>query len=246
MNRPSIGRTGRAFTLIELLVVVAVLGILAGLLWPALSRGKTAAWQTRCAGHLRQLGLATQMYWDDHAGACFRYSLGSVDGGQLFWFGWLENGREGERAFDRSRGALFPYLGARGVEVCPSFAYLSPGLKLKATGASYGYGYNLALAAPLGQPPVNVTALARPSELALLADAAQVNTFQAPASAGRPMLEEFYFITTNEPTVHFRHARRANAVFCDGHVAAEKPAPDSEDRRLPGQPIARLREEILR
>src|SRR5687767_368965 len=50
------------FTLVELLVVIAVIAILAGLLLPALARGKHSAQRTRCAGSLHQLGLAAQMY----------------------------------------------------------------------------------------------------------------------------------------------------------------------------------------
>jgi prepilin-type processing-associated H-X9-DG protein len=92
-----------------------------------------------------------------------------------------------------------------------------------------------------------VSRLASASETALLADAAQVNTFQPPASKTNPLLEEFYYVSTNrnEATAHFRHARRANVVFCDGHVAAEKMEAGSLDQNLPGQFVGRLRPEIL-
>jgi prepilin-type processing-associated H-X9-DG protein len=97
----------------------------------------------------------------------------------------------------------------------------------------------------LEQTPVNTTTI-NPTQLVFLADAAQVNTFQAPASAHNPMLEEFYYVSTNETTVHFRHRQRANAVFCDGHVAPENPLPGSLDRRLSNEVIGQLRAEILR
>jgi prepilin-type processing-associated H-X9-DG protein len=78
-----------------------------------------------------------------------------------------------------------------------------------------------------------------------LADAAQVNTFQAPASPERPMLEEFYYVSVDEPTAHFRHDGRANGVFCDGHVDSEPPLVGSLDDRLPAAKVGRLRREVL-
>ena len=234
-----------AFTLIELLVVIAVIAIVASLLLPALSRSKLTAHRIKCVGNLRQLGLAAQMYGDDNNGQVFRYRIGATNGGDLYWFGWLAKGAEGGRAFDATRGALYPYLGGRGLELCPSLNYRLRQFKLKATGAAYGYGYNLQLSAVPPEPPANLNRIPRLAELALFADAAQVNTFQAPASPENPMLEEFYYLSTNEPTVHFRHQGTANVAFGDGHVGAEKPERGSIDLRLPAQAVGRLRSSIL-
>ncbi|MBM3833149.1 MAG: prepilin-type N-terminal cleavage/methylation domain-containing protein [Verrucomicrobia bacterium] len=235
----------QAFTLIELLVVLAVIAILSALLFPAITTSKSSAQRISCVGNLRQLGLAGQMYWDDHGGNAFRWRGIATNGGNIYWFGWLEHDLEGKRSYDRTQGALYQYLGGRGVEVCAALNYVHPQFKLKATGASYGYGYNICLSSPMGQPPVNVQSIPRLAETVFLADAAQVNTFQAPASPENPMLEEFYYLSTNEATTHFRHMKSANAVFCDGHVAREKPLAGSLDLRLPNQTIGRLRPEIL-
>jgi prepilin-type N-terminal cleavage/methylation domain-containing protein/prepilin-type processing-associated H-X9-DG protein len=237
----------RAFTLIELLVVIAVIGILAALLLPSLGRSKVLARKVECSSNLRQLSIATHMYWDDNNGACFRWESGSTNGGRIYWFGWLQDGPEGDRAYDATSGALYSYLRGHDVGICPALSYSLAQFKFKATGAAYGYGYNLFLSAPFTQPPWKIAKVLRPSEVALFADAAQVNDFQAPASKSHPMLEEWYYVDTtiNYPNGHFRHDEKASVVFSDGHVAPEKMVAGSLDSRLPNQFVGRLREEIL-
>ena len=56
-------RSGKnAFTLMELLAVIAIIGILAALLLPVLSRSKAQARRTTCLNNLRQINLALQLY----------------------------------------------------------------------------------------------------------------------------------------------------------------------------------------
>lgn len=63
MRLPEISERG--FTLTELLVVMTVIGLLAGLLFPAIWSAKDRIRRTACASNLRQINLGVLMYSDD-------------------------------------------------------------------------------------------------------------------------------------------------------------------------------------
>jgi len=59
-------RLEKGFTLVELLVVIAVIAILAALLFPAFSAAKGKARRAVCLNHLKQINLGMRLYWDEH------------------------------------------------------------------------------------------------------------------------------------------------------------------------------------
>src|SRR5437762_2363929 len=56
----------RGFTLIELFVVIAIIAILAAILFPVFSQARKKARQAACQSNLKQMGLAVKMYIQDY------------------------------------------------------------------------------------------------------------------------------------------------------------------------------------
>ncbi len=227
-----------AFTLVELLTAMAVVAVLATLAMSTVGIVRSTGQYALCANSLRQLGVATQLYLSDHSQTFFNYSENTTDG-KLWYFGlepWGSvGGPEGSRTLDETKGPLYPYImQVGGIVVCPAFPYNEAIWKPKFKGASYGYGYNTFLS---GRKVANLGSL---SQVLLFGDCAQVNTFQAPASAKNPMIEEFYMIENQYQTVHFRHGNAANILFLDGHVEKFVPFPGTVDTRLPTANVGRI------
>jgi prepilin-type N-terminal cleavage/methylation domain-containing protein/prepilin-type processing-associated H-X9-DG protein len=79
-----------AFTLVELLAVIAIIGILAAILLPALAGARERSRGVYCLNNTRQLLLAWQLYADDHGGL-LPYNLVMTEYGARTNINWVNN-----------------------------------------------------------------------------------------------------------------------------------------------------------
>lgn len=78
----------RGFTLVELLVVIAIIGILIGMLLPAVQQVREAARRTQCLNNMRQLGLGALNFESAH----MHFPTAGFAGSDVWWTNAVQRG----------------------------------------------------------------------------------------------------------------------------------------------------------
>lgn len=227
-------RSSCAFTLVELLVVIGIIAILVGILLPTLSAARKQANTTQCMSNIRQLLLACNTYIQENRGSWPPAHVNYLTRNEDRWHGTRTTA---SKPFDFNGSILRRYLQTPQIKLCPSFTPVKAGFEA----ACGGYGYNEAfIGSSVGDPayasivfptpadwdremgnrPAKANMIRNASAKIAFADAAMLTS---PASLieysfAEPPLNQY---GPTSPSLHFRHSKRANIGWADGHVTGE-------------------------
>lgn len=148
-------RSNNGFTLIELLVVVAIISILAAILFPVFARARENARRTSCLSNMKQIGLGLMQYTQDfderlppayisYPSGSYTYPNGST-GSTAVWYDMLYPYVKSLQLFNcPSADTALAYSGGHRVRKFPySYNYAAPGMGTAACNATYNCGVNL-------------------------------------------------------------------------------------------------------
>ena len=201
MHRPS---RPSGFTLMELLIVIAVIGILAGMIFPAVGYVREKARKDECLNNLRQWGVALQGYLDEHRGIFPTYgATGSGSKPNLkeasAWFNVLPPYIGVDPMKDLVPHVPHPGAGIKSPFLCPTdpnFSDDESGGALSSYYSSYTLNSNAA--------KCRFSRLTYPASFVVFAEVENGETGGVDPSS----------LTEKA----FRHAQSMNMAFADGHA----------------------------
>ena len=223
--------TVKKFTLIELLVVVAIIGILSGMLMPALGAARERGKSGSCVSNVKQLSAAALTYADENRGIMSSCSNGSSCCNGRTWTG---NRAANQRRTDlRTQGMITRYIGDNfTVKVCPSVkAQVEQQLALDPNNSGYCRGGGYGLNANFGWSggickPVHVGKIVSPGSKIMFSDT--MESWGAADAFSLRLVPRGKLVGSDSDmgysNSHFRHNGRANVGWVDGHVSSEQPA----------------------
>jgi prepilin-type N-terminal cleavage/methylation domain-containing protein/prepilin-type processing-associated H-X9-DG protein len=208
MNRSrSLNGGGRfaSFTLIELLVVVAIIAVLAALLMPALTAARARARGATCINNLRQLGMGLHMYAGDNNEVIPPYQN---------WLDvapfkdWIPSLPLAQKSL-KQQGKLADCPAAR------------RGQTISASAGNVWYIPSTGIFTP--STVTRLRDLGNPAQKVLFIDGSKNNEFD-PYPGGHLFVAGLLEgATLATGVVNYRHGRRAQVVFADGHTGSFAP-----------------------
>lgn len=213
------------FSLIELIVVIAIISIMAALLFPTFATAREKARQITCNSNLRQLGMAMTEYIQDSDERFPNAAHGGVPGmNQYAWMyyrSYSDNGTDIDPGrFVVTASSIYPYVGSKRLFVCPDDTV--------ADSNGDSYAYNSCLTTPIDAAAVwagkNVNIITDSSVTMLLTEEGDASVGKSTNDALFNMFNAAYTPTNTNVTGYDagaysgRHLNGSNILHVDGHV----------------------------
>jgi prepilin-type N-terminal cleavage/methylation domain-containing protein/prepilin-type processing-associated H-X9-DG protein len=200
----------RAFTLIELLVVVAIIAILAAILFPVFAQAKEAAKKTACLSNMKQIGLGLQMYLIDYEDRMF-FRSGSANS---------RSGNIPTTNANRWWNLLMPYTKNKDVFRCAS-----DGLPTPSRDVDGNLKILRSYIAIFPAESLNYTSIQNPTDTIVITEKWGQDSLGLVTDSWIEPFNGDFSVDWHDPSRTYkaadRHAKQMNAVFFDSHAKSK-------------------------